>query len=97
MKVAVVPLRVTTPDTAPVPPLTKNVAPLIVVESMAVLKVAEIAASTAISLEVSAGTVDVTVGGEVPPVVPVVVKVHVKSLASGVPVASFAPLVMVAV
>jgi hypothetical protein len=64
---------------------------LIVVASIGPVKVAEIAVLTATLVAPFTGTVETTVGGAA------VVKLHTKLTASGTPVGSFAPVVIVAV
>jgi len=92
VKVAVLPAYVTVPATGVTPgPATLKVAALIVAAFMASLNVAEIAVLTAAAVAPFAGMVEMTVGGAA------VVKVHTKFAASGAPVGSFAPVVIVAV
>ena len=82
----------TTPATGVAPgPVKVNVAAVIVAGFMASLNVAETRVLTATTVAPFAGTVETIVGGGV------VVKVHTKFAASGAPVGSFAPEVIVAV
>ena len=82
----------TTPATGVAPgPVRVNVAPLIVAGFMTSLNVAEMVVLTATAVAPFVGTVETTVGGAA------VVKVHTKLAASGAPVGSFAPVVIVAV
>ena len=82
----------TVPATGVAPgPVRVNVAPLIVAGFMAPLNVAEMVELTATAVAPFVGTVETTVGGAA------VVKVHTKLAASGAPVGSFAPVVIVAV
>ena len=92
VNVAVVPAKVTAPFTGVAPgPVNVNVAALIVAGFMAPLNVAEIVVLRPTPVAPFAGTVEMTVGGGA------VVKVHTKLAASGTPVGSFAPVVIVAV
>src|ERR1700687_104580 len=68
-----------------------KVVPLMVAAFMTSLNVAEMVVLTATPVAPFAGTVETTVGGAG------VVKVHTKLVASGAPVGSFAPVVIVAV
>src|ERR1700676_2500522 len=80
------------PDTGVAPgPAKVNVAAVIVAGSMVWLNVAEIAVLTATAVIPLAGIVETTVGGTA------AVKVHTKLAASGAPVRSLAPVVIVAV
>ena len=72
-------------------PVTVKVAALIVPGFIASLNVAMTNVLTATAVAPFAGTVETTVGGAT------VVKVHTKLVASGAPVGSFAPVVIVAV
>ena len=82
----------TTPATGVAPgPVKVNVAELIVAGFMASLNVAEMAVLTATAVAPFTGIVETTVGSGA------VVKVHTKFAASGAPVGSFAPEVIVAV
>jgi len=72
-------------------PIRVNVVAVIVVASMGTLKVAVTGEPSATAVAPFAGTVETTVGGGA------VVKVHTKLAASGAPVGSFAPVVIVAV
>ena len=72
-------------------PVTVKVVPLMVAAFMASLNVAEIAVLTAAAVAPFTGMVEITVG-DAP-----VVKVQTKLAASGAPVGSFAPVVIVAV
>jgi hypothetical protein len=92
VKVAAVPAKVTVPATGVAPgPDKVNVAALIVAGFIASLNVAEIGVFTATAVAPLAGTVETTVGAGA------VVKVHTKLAASGTPVGSFAPVVIVAI
>jgi hypothetical protein len=92
VNVAVVPAKVTPPFTGVAPgPANVNVAALMVAGFMGSLKVAEIVVLRATPVAPFAGTVEMTVGGGA------VVKDHTKLAASGTPVGSFAPVVIVAV
>ena len=92
VNVAVVPANATAPATGVAPgPVTVNVAALMVAAFMASLNVAEIVVLTATDAAPFPGTVETTVGGAA------VVNVRTKSAASGAPVRSFAPVVIVAV
>ena len=85
----------TTPATGVAPgPVKVNVVPLIVAGFIAWLNVAETRVLTGTVVAPLAGTVETTVGGAA---VAAVVKVHTKLAASGAPVGSFAPVVIVAV
>ena len=75
-------------------PVTVKVVALMVVAFMASLKVAEMVVLTATPVAPFAGTVETAVGGAA---VAAVVNVHTKLAASGTPVGSFAPVVIVAV
>jgi hypothetical protein len=68
-----------------------KVAPLIVAGFIASLNVAETSVFTGTAVAPLVGTVEITVGGAA------VVNVHTKFAASGAPVGSFAPVVIVAV
>ena len=82
----------TTPVTGVAPgPVKVNVAALIVAGLIPSLNVAEMAVLTTTAVAPFAGIVETTVGGAA------VVKVHTKFAASGAPVGSFAPVVIVAV
>ena len=82
----------TAPATGVAPgPVTVKVAPLMVAAFMTSLNVAETRVLTGTAVAPFAGTVETTVGGAA------VVKLHTKFAASGAPVGSFAPVVMVAV
>ena len=82
----------TAPATGVAPgPVTVKVAPLMVAAFMTSLNVAETRVLTGTAVAPFAGTVETTVGGAA------VVKLHTKLTASGAPVGSFAPVVMVAV
>src|SRR6202521_611402 len=72
-------------------PVTVNVAELMVAGFIASLNVAEMAVFTATAVAPFTGTVETTVGGAA------VVNVRTKLAARGAPVASFAPVVIVAV
>jgi hypothetical protein len=92
VNVAVVPAKVTVPATGVAPgPAKVKVVELMVAAFMASLKVAEIVVLMGTAVDPLTGTVEMTVGGEA------VVKVHTKLAASGTPVGSFAPVVIVAV
>jgi hypothetical protein len=83
---------VTTPATGVAPgPVKVNVAALIVAGFIASLNVSVSIVFTATAVAPFIGTVETTVGGSA------VVKVHTKFAESGVPVGSFAPVVIVAV
>jgi len=90
--VAVVPAKVTAPVTGEAPgPVIVNVAALIVAGFIPSLNVAEIVVLTDTPVAPFTGIVEMTVGGGA------VVKVQTKLVASGAPVGSFAPVVIVAV
>jgi hypothetical protein len=92
VKVAVEPAWLIAPDTGVAPgPVRVNVAPLIVAAFMTSLNVAATNLLTATPAAPFTGTVEITVGGAA------VVKAHTKLAASGTPVGSFAPVVIVAV
>jgi hypothetical protein len=92
VNVAVVPAKVTAPVTGEAPgPVIVNVAALIVAGFIPSLNVAEIVVLTDTPVAPFTGIVEMTVGGGA------VVKVHTKLVASGAPVGSFAPVVIVAV
>jgi hypothetical protein len=92
VNVAVVPAKLTVPATGVAPgPTRVKVVALMVAAFMASLKVAEIVVLMGTAVDPLTGTVEITVGGEA------VVKVHTKLAASGTPVGSFAPVVIVAV
>jgi hypothetical protein len=92
VNVAVVPAKLTVPATGVAPgPDKVKVAAFIVAGFMDSLNVAEIVVLRATPVAPLAGTVEMTVGGGA------VVKVHTKLAASGTPVGSFAPVVIVAV
>jgi hypothetical protein len=92
VNVAVVPAEVTTPVTGVAPgPVKVNVAALIVAGFIASLNMAETRVLTGTTVAPLAGTVETTMGGGA------VVKVRKKLAASGAPVGSFAPVVIVAV
>jgi hypothetical protein len=92
VNVAVVPANVTVPATGVTPgPVKVNVAALIVAGFIPSLNVAEIVVLTDTPAAPFTGIVEMTVGGGA------VVKVHTKLVASGAPVGSFVPVVIVAV
>ena len=82
----------TAPATAVAPgPVTLKVVPVMVTGFMGTVKVAEMGVLTATAIAPFAGMVEATVGGGA------VVKVQTKFAASGAPVGSFAPVVIVVV
>jgi hypothetical protein len=92
VNVAVVPAKMTVPPTGVAPGPTKvKVVELMVAAFMASLNVAEIVVLMGTAVDPLTGTVEMTVGGKA------VVKVHTKLAASGTPLGSFAPVVIVAV
>jgi hypothetical protein len=92
VKVAVVPAKVTVPVTGVGPgPVNVKVTALTVAGFIASLNVAEIAVLTAAAVDPLSGTVETTVGAGA------VENVHTKLAASGTPVGSFAPVVIVAI
>jgi hypothetical protein len=95
-KVATLPEEVKVAKTAVVPCFNVKLAWVIVEGSIASLKVAVMFLLTTTPVAVSAGSVELTVGGVVSPVVPVV-KLHVLLTAIVLPARSLTPVVIVAV
>jgi len=92
VNVAVLPVYVTAPATAVAPgPDTVKVVPVMVAAFIGTLNVAETRVLTGTAMAPFTGTVDITAGGGA------VVNVHTTLAASGAPVGSFAPVVIVAV